>query len=137
MGTSQQATKIPEQMKEDARNRAKSAELQLEQFEKNKDNKDLLNDLGKTPEEYEKFLEDYRKYAAKLKQEAEEMDKAAVAPPPGAPAQNISGGGKVESRPNTGTSGAGVGGPAFAAPGYEDALKKFQKGARGVPAKQP
>ena len=65
-----------EAMKEDARNRAKSAELQLEQFEKNKTNDKLLKDLGMTPEEYARFLDDFKKETAKLKKEADDLDQA-------------------------------------------------------------
>src|SRR5439155_1268364 len=56
---------LREAMKEDARNRARSAELQLENFEKNKNNKDLHDAAGMTPEQYKKFLDDFRNYSAK------------------------------------------------------------------------
>jgi len=45
---------------------------------------------------------------------------------------NVGTGGKVEPRPTTAPSAAGVGGPAFAAPGFADAMKRFQEGATKV-----
>ena len=50
---------------------------------------------------------------------------------------DINAGGKVEGNPSAGPGGARVGGPAYAAPGYGDALRRFQQGAtqRGAPKK--
>lgn len=125
---------VREAMKEDARNRAKSAELQLEQFEKNKDNKELLKELDMTPDQYENFLKRFREETARLKKEADDLAKA-DATEAGPPTANISDGKKIDSR--GGPSGSGsVGGPALAAPGYADALKQFQMGATKVAPKK-
>ena len=121
---------VREAMKADARNRAKSAELQLIDFEKNKYNKQLLEDAKMTPEQYAEFLKKFEKEVAKLKQEADDLEKA-DANPMGAANQNIGSGGKVDSK--GGASGAGsAGGPTVAAAGYADALKKFQEAASKV-----
>jgi hypothetical protein len=135
-GAGSPQSKVLEAMKEDARNRAKSAQLQLEQFEKNKGNQELLKDLGMTPEQYQKFLDNFRNYSANLKKEADDLEKADAAPPAGTlPATNISDGRKIESR--GGASGsAGAGQAGFAAPGYTDALKRFQEEATKVPTKK-
>lgn len=125
---------VNDAMKEDARNRAKSAQLQLEQFEKNKDNKDLLKELNMTPEEYQAFVDRFRKQAESLKKEVDELEKADPKKPVPI-TENVSGGGKIESK--GGTSGAGTAaGPTIAAPGYADALREFNKGASKAPPKR-
>ncbi|MDB5306031.1 MAG: hypothetical protein JWO38_233 [Gemmataceae bacterium] len=124
-----QDTKLKEAMKEDARNRAKSAELQLETFEKNKDNKDLLDRLGWDRDKYGKFLKLWQEEVARLKQEADEAEKALAGPAPtGPPPANVSGGSKVESRNEASGSATGSG-AVFAAPGLTGAMKNFQDGA--------
>jgi hypothetical protein len=128
--------KLQQAMREDARNRAKSAELQLEKFEKNKNNKDLLDRLKMSDREYENFLEAYRKEAARLKQAADDIEKAGPAPAVGPPTANVSEARKVEGRDGTAGSATG-GGALYAAPGYAGALQKFQQGAAKVRGKQP
>ena len=125
-------------MDDDPRNRAKSAQLNLEQFEKNRFNRDLQDRLGWTQEQYDRFLDDYRREADRLRRDAAEADRNP--PQPAAPSRpdNINAGGKIEGNPNTSPGTAGVGGPAFAAPGFGDALQRFQRGAtQRPPAKKP
>ena len=114
-------------MEEDKKNRLKSAELMLEEFEKNRDNKALQAKQGWTKEEYEKFLKDYSDYVEKLRTEV----AADAKKPPGAPIDLGSAtltpgtGGKVEALPGAKSGDAGVGGPTAAPPGFEDARRKF------------
>jgi hypothetical protein len=117
---------VREALKEDARNRARSAQLQLENFEKNKNNKELLDDLGMTPEQYSDFLKKFREHAEKLQKEADDLEKADLSPK-GSATTNVSEGRKIESKGAAGTGNAG--GPTYAAPGYADALKKFREDA--------
>ena len=123
---------VREAMKVDAQNRAKSSQLQLEQFEKNKDNAQLLEDTGMTQEQYEKFLDNYRKEVAKLKKDADDLDKAdptGVKPP----TQNVGQSSKIESK--GGASTGTTGGPTVVAPGYAEALRKFNEGVTKAPKK--
>ncbi len=123
---------VREAMKVDAKNRAKSSQLQLEQFEKNKDNAQLLEDTGMTQEQYEKFLDNYRKEVAKLKKDADDLDKAdptGVKPP----TQNVGQSSKIESKGGASTGTAG--GPTVVAPGYGKALEEFNKGVTKTPKK--
>ena len=129
-------TKLNPPMPVDLRNLAKSRDLQLKDFEKNQHNKELLDRLGMTQEQYDQFLETYRKEIAQLKKEAAEAEKAEANRPAGPPPANISGGGKVDSQPNTTTGPGGVRGPGFAPPGYADAMRKFQQGATTLPQKK-
>jgi hypothetical protein len=130
-----QQSKVLEAMKEDARNRAKSAQLQLDKFEKNKGNKDLQEKVGMTPEQYQKFLDDFRDYTARLKKEADDLEKADAAPAGTLPTANVGEARKIESR-NGATGSATSTGAVFAAPGYTDALNAFQKGATKIPMKK-
>ena len=132
MGAGSPDTKLADAIKENAKNRAKSAELQLEQFEKNQFNKDLQEKLGWSQDQYDQFLDGYRKEVERLKKDAIVEPADATPPPPPPPAVNVGTGGKVEPRPTTAPSAAGVGGPAFAAPGFADAMKRFQEGATKV-----
>ena len=127
-GAGRSNPEINDAMKDDPKNRAKSAELQLEQFEKNRFNKDLQERLGMSQDDYDRFLGDFRKEVDRLKQDATEPEKADVPPPTTTPT-NVGSGGKVEARPNATTGPAGATGAAFAAPGFADALKKFQEDA--------
>lgn len=125
-------------MDDDPRNRAKSAQLNLDQFEKNRYNRDLQDRLGWTQEEYDRFLEDYRREADRLRRDADEADRNPPTPTAPTRPDNINAGGKIDRGPNAGSGPAGVGGPAFAAPGFGDALRRFQEGAtRRPPPKQP
>lgn len=123
-------TKVNPAMEDDPRNRAKSAQLQLIDFEKNQFNKDLHDKLGWTQEEYDRFLEGYRKQVESLQKQADDAAKADTIPAPkGTPGLNVGGGGKVDARPTAGTGTGGRTGTTFAPPGLSDAQKKFQEGA--------
>jgi len=125
---------VREAMKEDAHNRARTAQLQLENFEKNKDNKGIQRELNMTPEEYQAFLDRFRKHAEQLKKEADDLENADPSKPV-PPTRNVSGGTRVESKGGVGGAGA-AGGPSVAAPGYADALREFNKGASKAPPKK-
>jgi hypothetical protein len=125
-------------MADDPRNRAKSAELTLDQFEKNRHNRDLQQRLGWTQEEYDRFLEDYRREVERLRRDAAEADVNPPTPPTAPPRpDNINAGGKIDGSPNATSGAARVGGPAFAPPGYSDALRRFQEGAAKGPTPRP
>ncbi|MFO0801028.1 MAG: hypothetical protein U0804_26475 [Gemmataceae bacterium] len=125
-------------MDADPRNRAKSAELTLDQFERNRYNRDLQDRLGGTQEQYDRFLDDYRREVARLRRDAADAERpppAAAGPPPRP--IDINSGGRVEGSP-AGAGAAGVGGPTFSAPGFEDAMRRFREGAtQRPPAKRP
>lgn len=120
-------------MAEDAKNRLKTAELMLEEFEKNRYNKAIHEKQGWTQAEYDQFLKDYQDYVERLRKEA----SAPKAPPAGGPMEPGSlfkgpGGGKVDDTVGGGKSGpAGSSGTTAPAPGFEDARSKFEKALKG------
>lgn len=125
-------------MDDDPRNRARSAELTLDQFERNRYNRDLQDRLGWTQEQYDRFLADYRREVARLQRDADDANRA---PPPqaGPPPRpiDINNGGRIGGTAS-GPGTAGVGGPTFSAPGFEDAMRRFREGAtQRPPAKRP
>lgn len=87
-----------------------------------------------TPEEYQAFVDRFRKQADQLKKEADELEKADPSKPVPI-TQNVNGGERIKSK--DGVSGAGTAaGPTIAAPGYADALREFNKGASKAPPKK-
>ncbi|QJX00804.1 hypothetical protein [Frigoriglobus tundricola] len=123
---------------QDAKERADSAELLLEQFEKNQ--KSLQAKKGWTDEEYKQFLDGYRKRVEDLRQEAEKEALAGTKPtPPGPAATTPPGftpgglGGKADALSGPSGGPAGVGGPTAAPPGFEKARDIFQKGLQKKP----
>jgi hypothetical protein len=125
-------------MDADPRNRAKSAELTLDQFERNRYNRDLQDRLGWTQEQYDRFLDEYRREVARLQRDAADADRnppPAAGPPPRP--IDINNGGRIGGTA-TGPGTAGVGGPTYSAPGFEDAMRRFREGAtQRPPAKRP
>jgi hypothetical protein len=119
----------------DAKARARSAELQLEQFERNRDNKELLDQLGMSDQDYAEFLERFRQNAATLKKEADDLEKATPPAPP-AEVRNLGSGGKVDRRSGPAAGQAGVGSAGAAPPDARDALRKFREGAAKVAPKK-
>ncbi len=119
-----------EAMEEDARNRLKTAELQLEQFEKKRYDEAFKKKQSFTDAEYEKFLRDYEKYVEKLRDDVKKGVASDKAPPPSSvePGTAIpaSAGGKVTPSAAPGSSGTG-GGTTVEAPGFENLRDKFQK----------
>lgn len=118
-----------EAMEEDARNRLKTAELQLEQFEKKRYDEAFKRKQGFTDAEYEKFLRDYERYVEKMREDARKgVASGDKAPPAGAPEVGgpitAGGAGKVEGRPGA-TSATGTG-TTLEAPGFEGLKSKFQ-----------
>jgi len=113
-------------------NRLKTAELQLQQFEKNKHNKELLEKLGYTEAEYDRFLKGYRDMVGRQRDEVEKQAVGA-APKPAGPADlkvgEGSGNKKLETRPDGTNAGSGSGTPGTAPPGYSEAQRKFAEEA--------
>jgi hypothetical protein len=124
-------------MEDDAKNRLKTAELNLEEFEKNRYNKALQAKQGWTQEEYDEFLKGYRKRVEDMRKEVE---KSATAPrSPGGPSDPGTpltgpGGGKVENSIGGKSGPVTTGGRTAPAPGFEDARRKFEEALR---AKKP
>jgi collagen type III alpha len=119
---------------DDPRNRLRSAELQLQQFEKNRNNKELQDRLGWTQEEYDRFLSEQQKRVAQMREEVAKRDQAETAPPPTGPATlrvgEGSGGEKLQTRPD-GTAGTtGGASPGTAPSGYSEAQRRFAEEAR-------
>ncbi len=117
-----------EETKADLANRLKSAELQLEKFDKHKEDQ-AIKDAGWTPELIDKVMNAKRQEIEDLKAQLDDLEKGKE---PGAPTTNVSGGGKLEPR-TSGTAGGSAGGVALPPPGYADPAKKFNIGAVKVP----
>ena len=117
------------ELEADPRHQARSAALQLEEFERHRSNEELLRRLGWTPEEYERFLEAQRQYVEQLQRQAQAYEERQPKPPPsspsGAPTIRAGGAGKVESRPGASGGLGGVGGAPVAPPGFERAGERF------------
>lgn len=119
---------------DDPKNRLKTAELNLEEFEKNRYNKALQDKQGWSQAEYDKFLNDYDDYVKRLREEVKNgaYKPAAPATDPGAPLFRPGDAGKVESLPGTGGPATSAG-PAAAPPGFENAREKFLKALQKKP----
>jgi collagen type III alpha len=115
-------------MDDDPKNRLRTAELLLDEFEKNRYNKELQAKKGWTQDEYDRFLEGYRKRVEDLRNEVERADKPATTGP-GDPGGEIKlgSGGKVEGKKGKETT-AGVTGAPVEPPGFEGSRDRF-KGA--------
>ena len=121
-----------DKLDDDPKNRRKTADLQLKQFEKAKGDADLQKNLGYTPEQYDEFL---KGYAEMVKRQNDAADTPEVLPPPneaGGPT-TIKVGEGAGTKPvvkrsdgSTGTAGTGVG---TAPPGFTDAQRKFAEEA--------
>ncbi|HEY1191414.1 MAG TPA: hypothetical protein VGE74_27515 [Gemmata sp.] len=119
-----------EAMEEDARNRLKTAELQLEQFEKKRYDEAFKKKQGFTDAEYEKFLRDYERHVEKLREDAKKGiasgDRPPVAGTPESGAPITPGGaGKIGNRP--GTSSGTAGNTTVDVPGFDGARERFNK----------
>ena len=119
-------------MEEDEKNRLKSAELRLIDFEKNRFNKELQSKKGWTQEEYDRFLEGYRNRVEQMRDEVKKPSTAGPADP-AAPLFNPGGSGKVDALPGAAGGPAGVGGTTAAPPGFEGAREKFLKALNKKP----
>jgi len=122
----------------DPKNKLKSAQLQLEDFEKNRYNKDLQDKLGWTQQQYDEFLKAQAERVKQLEAEQAKLDKEAREQPPSAAEPTIKAGGssKVDSNPTTLGSGATGTGAVFAPPGFEDAKKRFAEEMRKLQQKK-
>ncbi len=112
---------------DNAENRLKTAERQLEQFKKYRGNKEFLKGNNMTEEEYEKFLKGYEAIVA---QQKDQVENEKVNPPSAQPVgpttvgSNDGSGGRVEGKPNA-TGVEGPGGSGVAPPGYNEAQGGF------------
>jgi hypothetical protein len=109
----------------------------LEEFEKNRYNKDLQDKLGWTQEQYDAFLKAQAERLQQLEKEAAKQDEdARTAPPPGDPTIKLGNAGKVETLgPGFGTGATGTG-AVYAPPGFEDAKKRFAEELRKLQQKK-
>ena len=120
---------------DDPKNRLKTAELQLERFEKNRYNKDVQEELGYDQAQYDRFLESYREMVSRQRERVAAADEQPKTPA-GPPTITVGGSGKVEAR---GTPAGTIGsvGPSAAPPGFADATRRFGEEAarlrRGAP----
>jgi hypothetical protein len=102
------------------------SELQLEKFQKNKDNKDLLKQLGYTPEDYERFLKGFEEVVKQEKQQRDEQAKRGPNPEPPGPRVNVGEAtSKLEHRGDGSKGDPQSAGAGTAPPGYAEAMKKF------------
>ncbi|HUR54641.1 MAG TPA: hypothetical protein VMZ71_10950, partial [Gemmataceae bacterium] len=117
-------------MLDDAKKRLESSQLQIEEFERNRFNKDLHDKLGWSQGDYDRFLEGAKQRTKDLEKEVvqAEQELAKPLPPPGAATQNVSGASKVAARKGDGT--ASVGGTTFAPPGFGKTAEGFRQDAQ-------
>jgi collagen type III alpha len=112
----------------DPRNKAKAAQLQLEQFEKERFGT-LPDRLKWTPEQYKEFLDQVANRTKKLEVEAEKFAEAKRAEL-GKPTIATADGGKVGDRDHVVSPGVTNSGPSFAPPGFDKAREKFFEAAK-------
>ena len=110
-------------------NRLKTAKLQLQQFEKNKQNKELLDKLGYTDEEYKDFLKSYEEMVKRLRDDVAKGGEQPKTELPTGPAPLKVGegsrGSALEKRGDGTNAQGGAAGTGTAPPGYSDAQRKF------------
>ena len=117
---------------ENAENRLKAAELQLDDFKNYKGDKKFLRDNNMTDADYEKFLKGYEQM---VDRQRKEVDDAKLNPMqarpqgPGSVGANDGSSDRVKAGPVAGTAPA-AGGPSFAPPGFSEAQRDFAKEAR-------
>jgi collagen type III alpha len=118
-------------MEDDKRNRLKSAERNLEEFEKRRYDEALRKTMNWTDEEHQRFLDGYRKYVENLRNEVINDDKkpGALATEPGSPFFKGPTSGKVEGK--TGDSSGTVTTKPDSPPGFEDARRRFNEALKG------
>ena len=113
---------------DDPHNRFKLADLMLRKFEDLRNDAAFLKQNGWTQEEYDRFLEGYRKRVEMLRAErAKPWTRPAVASKDTTPPKFTPGGGnKVDARPD-GSTGATGGGNTVVPPGFEGLQQKFEQ----------
>jgi collagen type III alpha len=119
-------------MEDDPKNRLKTAELNLIEFEKNQYNKALQAAKGWTQPEYDEFLKGYRERVEQLRKEVDKAAKTPKAPTggpmdPATPLTGTGGGSKVDGLPGGKSGPATTSGTTAPAPGFEDARRKFEE----------
>ncbi|MBN9120097.1 MAG: hypothetical protein J0I06_13185 [Planctomycetes bacterium] len=108
----------------------RTAELMLEQFQNEENRKRLKDKKGWTDAEYDKFLKDYKDHVERLRDEVKRDRARPTAPTPKDPSDpsiKAGGGARVEGGTGPGGTGAGIGGPTAAPPGFEDAKRRFEE----------
>lgn len=114
-------------LKDNPADRLKAHELQLKTFKENQKNKNLLEKLGYSQEEYDRFVKGYEEL---VEAERKRIEVTAKTNPNAAPpkSMNLNQGEKIGARAAEGAgpqgSSAGV-----APPGYTDASRKFGEAA--------
>ncbi len=118
-------------VKDDPLDRLRTAELQLADFEKVKADPALQKRLGYTPEQYQRFLDSFRKVVETERAAVKEAEaKTPAATGPKVDLSTGSKGRKVEAKPGAGSvAGSAVG---KAPPGYSEAQRRFaEEAAKG------
>ncbi|MCI0704312.1 MAG: hypothetical protein L0241_24910 [Planctomycetia bacterium] len=121
------------QMEEDLKNRLLAAERQLDVFEKNRYNKALQAQKGWTQEDYDKFLEGYRKRVEDMRKEYEQALNAPPSTNPTDPKTTLTapGSGKVEGKIGDGSGSTST--RPVPPPGFEGAQDKFKDALKKKP----
>ena len=116
-------------LEENAANRLKAAELQLDNFKNYRGKKEFLKENNMTDADYEKFLKGLDE---SVQRQRKDIDEAKLNPRPTGPTSvgaNDGSAGRVQGKP-TATAGPGTAGPSFAPPGFSEAQRDFAKDAR-------
>ena len=124
-------------LKDDPRDRLRSAELQLADFEKVKADPALQRRLGYTPEQYQRFLDSFRKVVETERVAAKEAE--AKTPAATGPKVNIDVGSKGQKLGKaTGPAGSATGSATGKAPaGYSEVQRRLaEEAAKGQSAPQ-
>ncbi len=116
-------------LEENAANRLKAAELQLDNFKNYRGKKEFLKENNMTDADYEKFL---KSLDESVQQQRKDIDEAKLNPRLAGPTSvgaNDGSAGRIQGKP-TATAGPGTAGPSFAPPGFSEAQRDFAKDAR-------
>ncbi|HVL15522.1 MAG TPA: hypothetical protein VM529_23330, partial [Gemmata sp.] len=114
----------------DPRNKARAAQLQLEEFERQR-NGAVPENLKWTDKEYEEFLAKLRERAERLGREADKHEEAMRNSTP-TPTLTPGGAEKVDERANVVKPDGVKAGSGLPPPGFNDALDKFRRGVNKI-----
>jgi hypothetical protein len=120
---------------DDPAERARSAQLNLEELKKDENRKKLQEKKGWTDAEYDKFLKDYEDHIRGLREEAKKDAPRPTAPIPKDPANPMftpGGAGKIDA-PNAANSNATGSTTTVAPPGFDKAREKFNEALKKKP----
>ena len=116
-------------LQENAVNRLKAAELQLDNFKNYRGKKEFLKENNMTDADYEKFLKGLEE---SVQRQRKDIDEANLNPRPAGPTSvgaNDGSASRVQVKPKA-IVGPGAAGPSFAPPGFSEAQRDFAKDAR-------